>query len=65
MLKYDFDICVPILMEIFNSCVRNGKFSDELDFADISPFSKSIDSTDRKNYRPISALRSVLKLCEI
>ena len=64
MLKDNVDICAPILMEIFNNCIKNGTFADELKLADISPIFKSIDSTDKKNYRPISILKSVSKLFE-
>ena len=64
MLKDNVDICAPILMEIFNNCIKNGTFADELKLADMSPIFKSIDSTDKKNYRPISILKSVSKLFE-
>ena len=64
MLKDNVDIIAPILMEIFNSCIKNGTFPDELKLVDISPIFKSIDSTDKNNYRPISILRSVSKLFE-
>ena len=52
------------MTEIFNDCIKNGTFADELKLADISPIFKSIDSTAKKNYRPISILRSVSKLFE-
>ena len=64
LLKDNVDICAPILTEIFNDCIKNGTFADELKLADISPIFKSIDSTAKKNYRPISILRSVSKLFE-
>ena len=64
MLKDNVDICASTLMEIFNHCIKNGTFPDELKLADISPIFKLLDSTDKKNYRPISILRSVSKLFE-
>ena len=54
MLQDNVDICAPILMEIFDNCTKNGTFADKLKLVDISPIFKSIDSTDKKNYRPIS-----------
>ena len=64
ILKDNVDICAPILTEIFNDCIKNGVFADELKLADISPIFKSIDSTAKKNYRPISILNSISKLFE-
>ena len=64
LLKDNVDICAPILTEIFNDCIKNGTFADELKLADISPIFKSIDSTAKKNYRPISISRSVSKIFE-
>ena len=64
MLKDNVDILAPILCDIFNDCISNGTFPDELKLADISPIFKSVDSTAKKNYRPISILRSVSKLFE-
>ena len=64
MLKDKADISAPILTYIFNYCVRNGTFATEFKLADISLILESIDSTDKKRYRPISILRSVSKLFE-
>ena len=64
MLKDNVDIFAPILTDLFNDCVRNGTFAAELQLADISPISKSINSTDQKKHRPRSILRSASKLFE-
>ena len=64
MLQENVDICAPILTKIFNDFIKNGIFADELELADITPIFKSFDITAKKNYRPISTLRSVLKLFE-
>ena len=64
MLKDYVDIFAPILTDLFNDCVRNGTFAAELQLADISPISKSINSTDQKKHRPRSILRSASKLFE-
>ena len=64
MLQENVDICAPILTDIFNDCIKNGRFANELKLADITPIFKSVDSTAKKNYRPISILKSVSKLFE-
>ena len=52
MLKVDVDIFAPSLADIFIYCVKNVTFAAELKLADMLPSFKSIDSTDKKNYRP-------------
>ena len=64
MLKDNVDIITPTLTEIFNSCINEGVFPDELKLANITPIFKSVDSTSKKNYRPVSILNSVSKLFE-
>ena len=64
LLKDNSDICAPILTNIFNSCINNGVFPDQLKLADITPIFKSVDSMAKKNYRPVSILNSVSKLFE-
>ena len=59
MLQENVDICAPILTEIFKDCIAN-----EHKLADNTPIFKSLGSTAKINYRPISILRSVLKLFE-
>ena len=63
-MKENVDICAPKLAEIFNSCIQNGIFPSELKLADISPIFKAVDSTAKKNYRPVSILNSISKLFE-
>ena len=64
MLKKNLDICAPTLTKILNSCISDGTFPKELKLADITPIFKSVDSTSKKNYRPISILKSVSKSFE-
>ena len=64
LLKDNVDICAPILTDILNSCLKREIFPSELKLADITPIFKSVDSTAKKNYRPISILNSISKLFE-
>ena len=63
-LKQNSDICSPILTKLFNKCIRNDEFPNELKLADITPIFKKGDNTSEKNYRPISILPSVSKIYE-
>ena len=49
---------------IFNNCIRNGRFPDILKYADITSVFKKRDTTDRRNYRPISTLSNFSKIFE-
>ena len=57
------DICTP-LTDCINSAISNGVFSVELKLADVTPFYKKSDPEDKTNYRPTSALPSLLKIYE-
>ena len=50
MLQENVDIRAPILTNIFNDCIKDCKFANELKHADITPIFKSIDSTAKKIY---------------
>ena len=52
------------MTDILNSCLKREIFPNELKLADITPIFKSVDSTAKKNYRPISILNSISKLFE-
>ena len=51
-----------VLTNIFNDCVKSGKFPDILTYADITPVSRKGDATDKTNYRPISTLSNFSKV---
>ena len=53
-----------VLTNIFNDCVKSGKFPDILKYADITPVFKKGDTTDKTNYRPISTLSNFSKVFE-
>ena len=57
------DICTP-LTDCINSAILNGVFSVELKLADVTPLYKKSDPKDKTNYRPTSALPSLLKIYE-
>ena len=44
------------LTECVNYTLKNGKFPDSLENANITPHHKKDDPTDKVNYRPVSAL---------
>ena len=49
---------------ILKNCIRNGKFSDTLKYADITPVFEKRDTTDKSNYRPTGTLSNFLKIFE-
>ena len=49
---------------ILKNFIRNGKFSDTLKYADITPVFEKRDTTDKSNYRPTGTLSNFLKIFE-
>ena len=58
------NICVEPLTQIFNDCIENSSFPDELKCADVTSLPKNGPSNSRTNFRPISVLPTVSKLFE-
>ncbi len=56
MLKENCDICCQPLHCIFNDCIEQSVFPDDLKLADMTPIFKKVDRTAKKNYRNISVL---------
>ena len=56
MLKSTVDIYLPFLTKIVNYFFENGRFSDELKLAEISPIFKKSDGLNKENYRPAGIL---------
>ena len=64
ILKSNSDVCVEPLTQIFNDCVENLTFPDELKCADVTSLPKNGPTNTRTNFRPISVLPAVSKLFE-
>ena len=64
ILKSNSDICVESLTQIFNDCIENSSFPDELKCADVTSLPKNGPSNSRTNFRQISVLPTVSKLFE-
>ena len=52
------------MTECVNYILKNGKFPDSLQNANITPFHKKDDPTDKVNYRPVSVLPLLSKIFE-
>ena len=64
ILKYNSDVCVEPLTQIFNDCIENSTFPDELKCADVTSLPKNGPTNTRTKFRPISVLPTVSKLFE-
>ena len=47
-----------------NECVKNRQYPGRLKLKDITPVFKALESSFKKNYRPISVLQTISKLFE-
>lgn len=54
----------PILSKLINNCFANGRFPDQLKLSRIIPIYKEGDPMLATNYRPISILPVLSKVCE-
>ena len=65
LIKENLEDFVPILTDIINNSLQNGKFPDKLKNAAVwSLFKKANLPLEDKNYRPVSNLSYVGKLIE-
>ena len=64
MLKMTFAVVGPHLLHIINSCIRNCDMPVKWKAATVTPLYKKGDRSDPSNYRPISIIPVVAKLCE-
>ena len=63
LLKATREIVCPYLTDCIDSAIYDCKFPNEVKDADLSPLFKTDDSTFKGNFRPISALPAVSKIC--
>ena len=64
LLKENFDICNDTILRVINNGIRTSQFPNDLKLADVTPIFKKVDSSDVKNYRPISVLPVMSKVFE-
>ena len=64
MIKKTINILAPILVKLFNDCMKEGIFPSALKIASIVPIHKGGPKEDPTNYRPISLLPQFGKLFE-
>ena len=65
IIKANSDIISEIIYNNFNSIViDNCIFPDHLKTANVTPIFKKDSRTDKKNYRPVSILPNLSKICE-
>ena len=58
-LKENINIIGIIIHDIFSAMIMHSEFPDDLKLADIHPLYKSVDATNKKNYRPIRFLPAI------
>ena len=66
LLKQAFEPLLPFLTQIVNASMSSGSVSHSLKVAVVTPLLKktTLDHQQLKNYRPVSNLRCISKLCE-
>ena len=63
-LKYSNAQKSPVICNIFNPCIEQGKFLDSLKIAEVAPLFKRGDLNQANTYRPISLLSQFDKILE-
>ena len=63
-IKDGMFIIAPHLTYVYNECLKNSVFPDQLKLANVTPIFKKDDPLDVINYRPISITNSFSKLFE-
>ena len=62
--KIVFDLSTDHLLEMFNHCIENSIFPNELKCVDVSALHKNGETTKKNNYRQISILPAKFKILE-
>ena len=63
-LKHSNVVISPVICNIFNSCIEQGKFPDSIKIDEVVPIFKKGGSIQANNYRPISLLSQFSKVLE-
>ena len=64
ILQENADICSTSILSFINNGINTSFFPDELKRAEVTPIFKKEDSTNVKNYRPVSVLPVMSKVFE-
>ena len=64
-LKSTADIHLLLIAKIINLSSEKNCFPDDLELAEVSPVYKKSDDLNKENYRPVSVLYHVSKICTI
>ena len=64
MLRSTFPIVGPHLLKIVNHCITKCDLPDQWKAATVTALHKNGDTSDPNNYRPMSVIPVVAKLCE-
>ena len=64
ILKTCNDICAGKLTKIYNDSKESSNFPEPLKMADITPAHKKDETTNKRNYRPVSILPAISKIYE-
>ena len=64
IIKENRDLIAYFILHNFNNALSCSEYPASLKYADITPIFKKDDKTDQTNYRPISILSNLSKICE-
>ena len=64
VIKINKDIFANFITVHFNYCIAYGEFTDELKHADVIPVHKKNEKCNKTNYRPVSIVTIISKICE-
>ena len=62
IFKDSISECSSFLLNLVNELIEKSEFPDELKLADVTPVFKKGETTNAKNYRPVSVLPVVSKV---